>query len=206
MAEEQLIETMPGANTAPPLLLLQGTGGTNQEMLTFGRRLAPQSPLITIGGRQGQGRQRQYYAQTAAGPVNPQQIATEAEWLGQQAQAICREHRWDSDRLVVVGYSNGAAMAAYGVQTGQLPGQAAVLFHPLLLPVAQPKPRPGYHAWLSAGAHDPLVTVATVKKVLANLTTIGVETTLEETGGTHQLTPHEVLAAQQWLAVNALQG
>ncbi|AYM02486.1 alpha/beta hydrolase [Levilactobacillus yiduensis] len=204
MTDEQLIETMPGANTAPPLLLLQGTGGTNREMLNFGRRLAPQSPLITIGGRQGQGQQRQYYSQTAAGPVNPQQIATEADWLGQQAQAICQENHWDSNRLVVVGYSNGAAMAAYGVQTGQLPGQAALLFHPLLLPVAQPAARPGYHAWLSAGAHDPLVTVATVKKVLANLAAIGVATTLEETGGTHQLTPQEVLAAQQWLMVNAL--
>ena len=204
MAEMPLIETMPGANTAAPLLLLQGTGGTNLEMLNFGRRLSPQSPLITIGGRQGVGAQRQYYSQTAAGPVNPAQIAEEAGWLGKQVQQVCQEHRWDVQRLVVVGYSNGAAMAAYGGQTGQIPGQAALLFHPLLLPVANPVERPGYQVWLSAGQHDPLVTVATVKKVLANFDAIGTQTTLEITAGTHQLTPQEVLAAQTWLTVNAL--
>jgi len=204
MTETDLIETMPGANTAAPLLLLQGTGGTNQEMLTFGRRLAPQSPLITIAGRQGVGAQRQYYSQTAAGPVNPAQIAEEANWLGEQVQQVCQEHRWDAERLVVVGYSNGAAMAAYGVLTGQIPGQAALLFHPLQLPVALPVQRPGYRAWLSAGEHDPLVTVATVKKVLKSFDEIQAKTTMEITGGTHQLTPHEVLAAQTWLTVNAL--
>lgn len=202
--EKDLIETMPGANTAAPVLLLQGTGGTNREMLTFGRRLAPQSPLITIVGRQGSGTQRQYYTQTAAGPVDPQQIATEAAWLGERVRQVCQEHRWDVRRLITVGYSNGAAMAAYGVQTGQIPGQAALLFHPLLLAVSTTTKRPDYRVWGSAGQLDPLVTVATVKKVLANCAAIGAQTTLEITGGTHQLTPQEVLAAQNWLTLNAL--
>lgn len=204
MAETELIETMPGANTAAPLLLLQGTGGTNEEMLTFGRRLAPQSPLITIAGRQGVGAQRQYYSQTAAGPVDPAQIHEAAGWIGEQVRQTCQEHRWDVSRLVTVGYSNGAAMAAYGVQTGQIPGQTALLFHPLALPVAEPVERPGYRVWLSAGQHDPLVTVATVQRVADACVAIGAQITLEVTGGTHQLTPQEVLAAQTWLAVNGL--
>lgn len=200
----ELIETMPGANTEPPVLLLQGTGGTNQEMLAFGRRLAPQSPLITIAGRQGEGQQRQYFSQTAVGPVDDQQVQMESLWLGQTVQQVCQSRHWDATRLITIGYSNGVAMAAYGLQSGHLPGKTAVLFRPLWLSVPQPQHRTDYQAWLSAGEHDPLVTVATVQRVAAACQKIGATTTLEMTGGTHQLTPQEVLAARTWLMVNAL--
>ncbi|WP_235805903.1 alpha/beta hydrolase [Levilactobacillus koreensis] len=202
MDGSDLVETAPGANTAPPLLLLQGTGGTNEEMLTFGRRLAPQSPLITIAGRIGVGAQRQYFQQTASQTANPEQISQEAAWLGMTVEQVCQQHRWSSDDLIVVGYSNGAAMAAYGVQMGLLPGQAAILFHPLRVATPMAVDRPGYRVWLSAGQHDPLVQVATVQQVAADCERAGMTTTVEVTGGTHQLTPQEVMAAHNWLAEN----
>lgn len=121
---DDLIETMPGANTAPPVLLLPGTGGTNREILDFGRRLAPTSPLMTIAGRQGSGAQRQYYTQTASSPANPAQIKAAAQWVADQAQRLCQEHHWDSSQLITVGYSNGAALGAYGVQMGLFPGRS----------------------------------------------------------------------------------
>lgn len=199
---DDLIETAPGANTAPPVLLLQGTGGTNTEMLNFGRRLAPQSPLITIAGRCGTGAERQYYRQTAAGPVDAEQVAAAAQWLGTEVTRICRQHRWAIDELVTVGYSNGAAMAAYGIRTGDLPGQRALLFHPLWLAVPQRVQRQNYLAWLSAGQRDPLVTVDTVAQVAADCEKSGVHTTLFQTGGSHMLTPQEVAAAKDWLSEN----
>lgn len=202
MVEETLIETAPGANTEPPVLLLQGTGGTNTEMLNFGRRLAPQSPLVTIAGRCGVGAQRQYFQQTAAGPVNPEQLNVESQWISDEIKIICEHHHWDSERLITVGYSNGAAMAAYGIRTGQLPGNRALLFHPLWLAAPEHGQRPNYLAWLSTGQRDPLVTVATVAKVAADCEDRGIATTLFQTGGTHMLTPQEVLAAKEWLSEN----
>lgn len=199
MDEESLIEWLPGANTEPPVLLLQGTGGTNQEILTFGRRLAPQSPLLTIAGRQGLGAQRQYFQQTAAGPVDAQQVATEAAWIGQKALQVCADHHWEGQRLIVIGYSNGAAMAAYGVQTGLIPAVTAVLFHPLWLTVPASRKTDKLAVWLSAGRRDPLVSVETVSRVESACKKVGAETTLEVTNGSHQLTPQEVLAARLWL-------
>ncbi len=202
MVEDDLIEIAPGANTAPPVLLLQGTGGTNTEMLNFGRRLAPQSPLIAISGRSGVGAQRQYFLQTAAGPVDRDQVAAEANWLGTTVKNICATHHWDVDRLITVGYSNGAAMAAYGIRAGILPGRQAVLFHPLWLAVAKNVQRNGYQVWLSAGQRDPLVSVATVTQVADDCKKSGITTTLFQTAGTHMLTPQEVLAAKEWLSEN----
>lgn len=199
---DDLIETAPGANTAPPVLLLQGTGGTNEEMLTFGRRLAPQSPLITIGGRLGEGAQRQYFQQTAAGPVDPQQVAHESDWLGASIRQVCQNHRWEVDQLITVGYSNGAAMAAYGLRTGDLPGTTAVLFHPLWLAAPQIVSRPKLNIWLSAGQRDPLVSVATVQQVAADCRRTKAAVTLYQTGGSHMLTPQEVSAAKAWLGEN----
>ncbi|SMS15007.1 alpha/beta hydrolase [Levilactobacillus zymae] len=196
----ELIETMPGANAAPPLLLLQGTGGTNQEILEFGRRLAPQSPLLTIAGRQGTGAQRQYYTQTASSPARPEQVDREARWVAEQARRVCRENHWDATQLVTVGYSNGAALGAYGVRAGLFPGRFALLFHPLWLDVAQPVSNQRRDVWLSAGQRDPLVSVATVQKIATACDNLQMTTTVEVTGGTHNLTPQEVMAAYQWLA------
>ncbi|GEO69760.1 alpha/beta hydrolase [Levilactobacillus acidifarinae] len=196
----ELIETMPGANTAPPLLLLQGTGGTSREILEFGRRLAPQSPLLTIAGRQGVGAQRQYYTQTASSPAQPAQVDQETRWVAAQARRVCRENHWDVSQLVTVGYSNGAALGAYGIRTGLLPGRVALLFHPLWLDVAQPVTDARREVWLSAGQRDPLVSVATVQKIATACQNLKIATTLEVTGGTHHLTPHEVMAAYRWLA------
>ncbi|KRN03314.1 esterase [Levilactobacillus senmaizukei DSM 21775 = NBRC 103853] len=199
MDDDDLIEWLPGANTEPPVLLLQGTGGTNQEILTFGRRLAPQSPLMTVAGRQGIGAQRQYFRQTAAGAINAEQVATEAQWIGRMALQMCTEQHWESQRLVVIGYSNGAAMAAYGVQTGAIPATTAVLFHPLWLAAPSIQERPDLAAWLSAGRRDPLVSVGTVSQVESACKKTGGTTKLEVTNGSHQLTPQEVLAARLWL-------
>lgn len=203
MMDDTLVETMPGANTAPPVLLLQGTGGTNLEMLNFGRRLLPQSPLITIAGRQGVGAQRQYFRQTASSPADPQQILAEATWVAQQARSVCAQHRWDWEHLVTVGYSNGAAMAAYAVQSGLLPG-IGVFLHPLWVPVAHPHALTGRDLWFSAGEHDPLVTPATVQRVADACARLGAKTTIKVTAGTHNLTPGEVLAAREWLGIHAV--
>lgn len=197
---DDLIETMPGANTAPPVLLLPGTGGTNREILDFGRRLAPTSPLMTIAGRQGSGAQRQYYTQTASSPANPAQIKAAAQWVADQAQRLCQEHHWDSSQLITVGYSNGAALGAYGVQMGLFPGRYAVLFHPLQLPVPTPQVQPDREVWLSVGQRDQLVSVATVRKLAAACEDLQMTTTVNVTGGTHNITPQEVLAAYNWLA------
>jgi len=197
-----LVETMPGANTAPPILLLQGTGGTNAEMLTFGRRLAPQSPLITIAGRQGEGPQRQYFRQTVSTPADPHQILTEAQWIAAQVRQVCAAHRWDVANLITVGYSNGAAMGAYGIRCGLIPGHLAVLLHPLWVPVpaTATKKDETRKIWFSAGKRDQLVSVETVKKVAQACADLGAQTTVETTLGSHQLTPQEVLAAHDWLA------
>lgn len=197
---DELIETMPGANTAPPVLLLQGTGGTNREILDFGRRLAPQSPLITVAGRHGVGANRQYFTQTAATPADSAQVACETQWVANQVRLVCQRQHWDSQRLVTVGYSNGAALGAYGVRAGILPGRLAVLFHPLWLDVPAVQPDSQREIWLSAGQRDQLVSVTTVQKLAAAFTALHMATTMKITGGTHNLTPQEVLAAHQWLA------
>lgn len=197
-----LVETMPGANTAPPVLLLQGTGGTNREILTFGRRLVPQSPLITVAGRVGTGQQRQYFRQTVAAPATPQHLMTEATWIRDQVRQVCAAHRWDSDKLIVVGYSNGAAMGSYGLQHGLFPGRLAVLLHPVALPGTYDQDLHGRKIWLSGGQRDPFVQAAAIRQMAADFTARGAQTTVTITGGTHNLTPGEVLVAHDWLAAN----
>lgn len=193
------IETMPGANTAAPLLLLQGTGGTNQEMLTFGRRLAPQSPLITIAGQYGQGAARQYYRQTAAGPTDATEVHNAAAWLATTVETLCRDRNWDGSRLVTVGYSNGAAIGLYGTRTGLLPGNCGIFFRPLALPVTTPVKLAGHRLWLSAGKRDALVSLATVNELKLACENAGAQVTMTQYNGSHQLTPREVQAAYEWL-------
>ncbi|MCF7522400.1 hypothetical protein L3X07_01435 [Levilactobacillus brevis] len=48
-----------------------------------------------------------------------------------------------------------------------------MLFRPLWLTAPQPQHRTDYQVWLSAGKHDPLVTVATVQRVARPVKKLG---------------------------------
>lgn len=111
-------------------------------------------------------------------------------------------YRFARDRLVAVGFSNGANIAASLLLVEPAALAGAVLFRATMPFVPSPLPAlPGTPVLLSNGRMDPpLVTSAETERLAALLRQAGAEVTLAWQPAGHALTQADVVQAREWLA------
>src|ERR1043165_5206868 len=97
---------------APPLLLLHGTGGDEHDLLRVGRALSPQSAILSPRGDVSEGGARRFFARIAEGVFDPAEVTRRTYALADFIAAAAKNDGFDSSRLIAVGFSNGANIAA----------------------------------------------------------------------------------------------
>ena len=130
----------PGSDpTAPPLLLLHGTGGDEHDLLELGCALSPRSALLSPRGDVVEHGARRFFARLAEGIFDPAEVTRRTHALADFVAAATRQHGIDPTRLIAVGFSNGANIAATLLQLRPESLAGAVLFRPMVV-LAQPAP------------------------------------------------------------------
>ncbi len=101
------------------------------------------------------------------------------------------------DRVAIGGFSDGASCAlSLGVANGDLAG-ALLGFSPGFL--AAPARRGSPRVWICHGTDDRVLPVARCgRRIAADLAAAGYDTTYDEFGGGHVLTPHLVAVGLDW--------
>src|SRR5215210_4422933 len=103
----------PGSNpAAPPLLLLHGTGGNEHDLLRLGRAISPGSALLSPRGDVSEGGSLRFFARLAEGVFDPQEISRRTHALADFLAAASSHYKIEPQRLMAVGFSNGANIAA----------------------------------------------------------------------------------------------
>ena len=187
---------------APTLLLLHGTGGDENNLLELGRTLSPEAALLSPRGRVLEhGQTPRFFRRLAEGVFDEDDLRARTHELADFVGAAAERYDFDPRRVVAVGFSNGANIAAATLllRPGTLRG--AVLWRamvPLVLPT--PPDLRGTDVLLAAGAHDPLVPRENTERLAATLRQGGADVTLTWADAGHSLTSPEVAAARDWLA------
>lgn len=187
---------------APTLLLLHGTGGGEDSLLELGRALSPDAALLSPRGRALEdGRIPRFFRRLAEGVFDEDDLRARTHELADFVGAAATGYGFDPARVVAVGFSNGANIAAATLllRPGTLRG--AVLWRAMvpLVPAAPPDGG-GTNVLLAAGAHDPLVPRENTERLAALLRQSGAEVTLTWADAGHGLTSLEVAEARVWLA------
>ncbi|MBW4802419.1 dienelactone hydrolase family protein [Loigolactobacillus coryniformis] len=183
-----------------PLLMLHGTGGYEDELVPLAKKIAHNSPLLGIRGRLVENGRTRYFAHTATGGFDLNSLAQETTWLLQTIDQLAVKHHLAANRMIVLGYSNGANMAAHAWLTGQAQFKTGLLFHPMqLTPYKTVQPLSDVKIWASHGSFDPIVPAANFQTLTQSLTTAQADFTVFEAEQSHALSPQEITAAQQWL-------
>jgi phospholipase/carboxylesterase/glyoxalase family protein len=190
-----------GART---LLLLHGTGGDENDLVPLGRLLDPRAALLAPRGQVLENGMPRFFRRIAEGVFDLDDLRARTAGLGAFVRAAAERHRFDPARLVAVGFSNGANIAAslLLLEPGAL--AAAVLFR-AMVPL-EPGTRPGLAGtpvFLAAGRADPLVPAEETGRLADLLAAAGAEVTVNWAPGGHALAPSEVEAARAWLARHA---
>ena len=92
---------------APPLLLLHGTGGDEDDLIPLGRKLSPGSALLSPRGDVSEQGARRFFARLAEGVFDPAEVTRRTHALADFVAAAAKHYRFDATRLIAVGFSNG---------------------------------------------------------------------------------------------------
>ena len=192
----------PGTNpAAPPLLLLHGTGGSEHDLLRLGRSLSPGSALLSPRGDVSEGGAARFFARLAEGVFDPAEIMRRTQILADFVIAAAAHYRIDPQRLIAVGFSNGANIAATLLLLRPETLGGAILLRPMVVfeQPAAPGTLAGRRVLLCNGTTDPLVPGDHPARLAALLRAGGADVKTELLPASHALTPQDVAAAQSWL-------
>ena len=142
-----------------------------------------------------------FFRRHAVGELDIPDLLARTDELAAFVAAATTEYGLDAARVVAVGYSNGANIAASLLlrRPGTLRG--AVLLRAML--PYEPEEAPsltGTSVLVAAGARDPYVPPDQSERLAEVLRTGGAEVELRVADAGHELTRSELAAARSWLA------
>jgi predicted esterase len=192
----------PGRAAAPPtLLMLHGTGGNEHDLLPLGRTLAPEAALLSPRGKILEHGRPRFFRRLAEGVFDLPDLELRTNELADFVLKAADRYRVDLNRLIAVGFSNGANIAASLLLLRPEVLGAAVLFRAMVPLVPERLPNLAHKPVLiSNGQLDPLVAVAQTERLAALLKESGADVTLEWQAAGHELTPRDVARASDWIA------
>lgn len=188
--------------SAPPLLLLHGTGGTEHDLLRLGRTISPGSALLSPRGDVSEGGALRFFARLAEGRFDPAEVTRRTHALADFVAAASMEYKFDPARLIALGFSNGANIAATMLLLRPEVLGGGILFRSMVVldQAAAPGTLAGKRVLLTNGTTDPIVPLDHPQRLAALLRAGGAEVKVEPLPASHQLTPQDVAAAQSFLA------
>ncbi len=189
-----------GDPALPTLLLLHGTGGSEDDLLPLGRAVLPGAALLSPRGTVLEHGQARFFRRLAAGVFDQDDLRARTDDLAAFIAEAAAHYGIDPRRVVALGFSNGANIAASLLLrgTGRLAG--AVLLRPMV--PFEPDQLPdltGVPVLLAAGRMDPMVPAPLTERLAALLGAAGASVETVWHPGGHGLVQGDVTASSAFL-------
>jgi phospholipase/carboxylesterase len=182
-----------------PLLLLHGTGGDANDLVPFGRMIAPGAALLSPRGKVLENGMPRFFRRLAEGVFDEADVRRRAEELADFIAAARNAYALPAP--VAVGFSNGANIAAalLYLRPEALAG-AALIRAMVPLREARPAGLAGKPVLILSGAMDPLIPSADAARLATLMEEVGAEVRHETLPAAHGLTQQDVAILREWLA------
>jgi predicted esterase len=185
----------------PTLLMLHGTGGNEHDLVPAAQALLPGAAILSPRGKVLERGMPRFFRRLAEGVFDLEDLKFRAAELAAFVTAAAAHYQFDPSRVIAVGFSNGANIAATLLLLYPGTLKAAALFSPMVPLEPDPLPNLGHaQVFISAGRRDPLVAPENTARLAALLESCGANVQLRWTDGGHSLGPEDVDAAAGWLA------
>jgi predicted esterase len=191
----------PAVVEASVLLLLHGTGGNEQALLPLAEVLAPGSGVLSPRGKVLEQGKPRFFRRLAEGVFDLEDLVRRTHELAAFVDQAAAHYGFDRRRVVAVGFSNGANIAASLLLLEPATLGGAVLLRAMVPLVPEQLPRIAHTpVLLSNGRVDPLISPEETERLAALLRRAGADLTLAWQPGGHELTAGDVDQARDWLA------
>lgn len=187
----------------PVLLMLHGTGGTENDLLPLADLIDPEASVLSVRGNVLENGMPRFFRRLAEGVFDEEDLIFRTKELNEFLDEAAKEYSFDRMNVLAIGYSNGANIAASLLfhHAGALKG--AILHHPMVprrgiaLPDLTADP-----IFIAAGKNDPMCPAQEAEDLDKLLTAAGAQVKVHWEMNGHSLTQTEVDAAAEWYQEN----
>ena len=193
---------LPGEDdSGPTLLLLHGTGGNEEDLVGLGEELASGAAILSPRGKVSEFGAPRFFRRLAEGVFDHEDLLFRTRELAEFVEAASEEYGFDPSKIIAVGYSNGANVAASTILLHPGLLRAAVLFRAMV--PFEPEVTPdlsGMPVFMAAGRMDRMIPPDNSQRLAEILDEAGADVDLRWRDTGHPLTYEEVREAKVWLA------
>lgn len=189
---------IPGSDQVA--LLLHGTGGNEDDLLPLASMLLPGASVLALRGNVLEGPMPRFFRRLAEGVFDQEDLALRTGQLAAFVRGAAVTYQFDLSKLTVIGFSNGANIAANVLLHDPGLLRRAVLLRAMLPSETTPaRTGEGTRVYIGAGRRDPIIPPANVERLASLLRGSGADVTLEWRNAGHGLTGEDVDGAKRWL-------
>lgn len=186
-------------NSERTLLLLHGTGGTEQDLLPIAKMIDPDASVLSVRGNVSENGMPRFFKRLREGVFDEEDLISRTDELSAFLDEASKEYGFDRNHIIAAGYSNGANIAGSLLFHYKESLRGALLFHPMVprRGIELPK-QSGLPVFIGAGENDPICPAQETKDLEELLTEAGADVTVHWERMGHQLTENEVKTAADW--------
>lgn len=188
------------------LLLLHGTGGGENDLIPMAKMLGiSTASILSPRGKVLENGMPRFFRRLAEGVFDIEDLKFRTNELADFVQNASRRYSFDLQRVMAVGYSNGANIAASLLLLRPEILSDAILFRPMIpfppdtLPNLSDK-----HILLSAGSYDPIIPHNLTRELFDLLRNSGADVSIQWHNAGHELTQRDVIEAKEWIRSKSL--
>jgi len=189
------------------LLLLHGTGGDEDSMLSLGRMISRRSSLLSPRGKGVENGMPRFFRRFGEGVFDIEDLKFRSSELADFVKEASAVYNFDVKAVIAVGYSNGANIAASIIILQLFRFAGTILFRPMVPLVPSNFPSlERFQVFVAAGHLDEIVPQADTERLVTLFRRAGAEVTLSWQPGGHELNSEEVERAKEWFDSKFLLG
>ena len=199
MTPDFIHEFVPG-NSERTLLLLHGTGGNERDLIPLGRELDSNASLLSPRGKVLENGAPRFFRRLAEGVFDLDDLRKRTHELADFVVAAADRYKIDKKKIVAVGYSNGANIAACMLLLRPEILSSAILFRAMVPLVPETEPNlSSVRIWIGGGTFDSIIPASQTKRLAELLRGAGADVTIRFFEAGHELTRADVDLAREWL-------
>lgn len=181
------------------LLLLHGTGGTEEDLLPLANLIDPNAAVLSVRGNVSENGMPRFFRRIREGVFDEEDLVNRTNELNQFLDEAASHYGFDRGEVVAVGYSNGANIAGSLLFHFQQSLKGAMLFHPMVPRRGINLPsQDGLPVFIGAGENDPICPAEETIDLKQLLESAGAKVTDHWERMGHRLTEEEVKAGARW--------
>jgi phospholipase/carboxylesterase len=181
----------------PPLLLLHGTGGDENDLLGLGRMISPGSAIISPRGKILENGMPRFFRRLAEGVFDEEDVRLRANELADFVAEARKAYGLAAP--IAVGFSNGANIAAAMLMLRPEALAGAALLRAMVPLSDAPQPDlAGKPVLMISGAMDPIIPADNSNQLAGSLLASGAEVQHEMLPTGHNLSQMDLQLLVRW--------